>query len=406
MTLRTSGYRRGISGLRHRWLSLPALLAAAALMLMLLAGASPAGISAYQGTLYFDGAPSSISGSFQLSTTAPAAQGATPTAAAGVAGSGGLPVASYKYVYVTSSGGVFTASQPSGSASIGAPGNTPMNVSNVPVGAAVYRATIPGSTSTGPYTYVGTNAGPTTTYVDANPSTSGAPLPQADTRVPVSTTGWMAFVPGTSFTSSGQTSVDSGYFSASAPSIPSTCAGWTIDSSAGVTFPAGMWTFNRQLRPDSAPNGVSLLAVAMWKVDTSGNTIPGGTIIPLTDGGTMTPNGASQNVSVSYTTTSPTTLDTNERLCVQFWRHQSTGTSAGGAINRTVWMFAYDPNSRISLHPAPNAFATAALSSPADGLHTQTIPTLAATYSDSEGDAGNITIRACPDAACLSSTDS
>src|SRR5205807_3729044 len=128
------------------------------------------------------------------------------------------------------------------------------------------------------------------------------------------------------------------------------CTGWTVDSSAGFTFPAGTWTFNRQLRPDSAASGTALLTVAMWKVDTSGNTIAGGTIVPVTDGGAMALNGSSQNVSVSYTTASSTTLDTNERLCVQFWRHQTVGTISAGNTTRTKWLLAYDPNSRISLH--------------------------------------------------------
>src|SRR5919109_1523292 len=63
-------------------------------------------------------------------------------------------------------------------------------------------------------------------------------------------------------------------------------------------------------------------------------------------------------------------------------------------------MLAWDPASRISMHPAPNAFATAVLSSPADGLRTKTVPTLGATYSDTEGDSGNLTIKLCSDSSC------
>ena len=95
---------------------------------------------------------------------------------------------------------------------------------------------------------------------------------------------------------------------------------------------------------------------------------------------------------------SATTLDSGQRLCVQFWRHQTTQTTSGGTTARTVWLLAYDPSNSISVHPVPNAFATATLSSPADGLHTQTIPTLSATYTDNEGDSGNLTLRVCPDA--------
>jgi large repetitive protein len=401
MILRTPGDPRRHSGLRHRRFRLPAALAgAAALLLTMLAGGSGAGISAYQGTLYFAGPASAISGSYQLTTATPAAQGTTPVAAQGVAGSGGLATGPYRWIYVTSSGGALTASLVSNQLSVSAPGNTPVLVSNVPVGADVYRASIPGGTSTGTYTYVGTNAGPTTTYTDANTSTSGAVLPQADTRVPLSMTGWMAFVPATN-PGPGNSSI-----SGPAPSIPSTCTGWTVDSSGGVTFPAGTWTFNRRLRADAAGSGAAVLSVAMWKVDTSGNTISGGTIVPVTDGGAVALNATNQTVSVSYTTSSATTLDSGERLCVQFWRHQTAATTAGGGTNRTVWMLAWDPASRISLHPAPNAFATAALSSPADGLHAQTVPTLGATYSDTEGDPGNLTIELCSDSACATQLQS
>jgi large repetitive protein len=402
MTLRTPGDRLGTSGLRPRRFSLPAVLGGVVLLLTLLAGASGAGISAYQGTLYFDGPASAIGGNnYQLSNTAPPAQGSAPTAAQGAAGSGGLATGSYRYVYVVSSGGVLTSSQASATAAVGAPGNTPMNVSGVPVGADVYRATIPASTSTGKYTYVGTNAGPTTTYTDTNTSTAGAVLPQADTRVPLSSTGYMSFVSGTSL----GTSVANSAVTASA-SIPATCTGWTVDSSAGFTFPAGTWTISAQLRADAAASGAAALTAAVWKIDSSGNTIAGGTIVPVTDGGSIALNGTYQTVSVSYTTSSATTLDTGERLCVQFWRHQTTATSSGGATNRTVWLLAWDPASKISVHPAPNAFATAALSAPANGLQTQTIPTLNATYSDNEGDPGTITLRVCPDAACSSSQTS
>jgi hypothetical protein len=65
-------------------------------------------------------------------------------------------------------------------------------------------------------------------------------------------------------------------------------------------------------------------------------------------------------------------------------------------------MLAWDPANQVSVHPIPNAFASAALSSPADGLHTKTIPTLNATYSDPEGDPGNLTFRVCADAGCSS----
>ncbi|MFL6039566.1 MAG: Ig-like domain-containing protein [Gaiellaceae bacterium] len=399
MNLRTFGDLDSTPRLRHGRLRLLAVLAGAVVLLTLLAGGSGAGIAAYQGTLYFAGPASSISGSFQLTAAAPGAQGTTPVASQGAIGSGGLAAGSYRWIYVTSSGGAQTASLTSNQLTVSGAGNTPVNVANVPAGADVYRARIMAGNS-GTYTYVGTNPGPGTTYVDTNTSTAGAVLPQADTRVPLATAGWMEFLPGTN-PGTGDSSV-----SGSTPSIPSTCTGWTVDSSAGFTFPAGTWTFQRRLRPDAVGTGTAVLSVAMWKVDTSGNTIAGGTIIPVTDGGSIALNGANQTVSVSYTSSTATTLDTNERLCVQFWRHQTNPTTGGGLTSRGMWMLAWDPNSQLTLHPAPNAFASASLSSPADGVHTQATQPLAATYADSEGDSGNLTIRLCTDSACSSSPQS
>jgi hypothetical protein len=396
MILRKSGVLPGSSGLRSRYLRLPVLLAGMTVLLLgVFAGGSGAGVSNYQGTLYLNGPASSVSGgSWQITTTAGPAQGVAAVAAQGVIGSGGLNAGSYRWIYVTSSGGAFTASASSNQLTVAA--NTPVLVANVPVGADVYRATIPSSTSTGKYTYVGTNPGPTTTYTDTNTSTAGAALPQADNRVASGATGWAPFTLGTSLGSSlANTSV-----SGTTPAIPSSCTGWIVDASGGMTFPAGTWTVNAQVRPDASGTGAAVFSAAIWKVDGSGSSVSGGTVVPVTDGGAIALNGTSQTVSVSYTTTSATTLDSNEHLCLQFWRHQTAAYVGGGASTRTAWLLAYDPNNAISVHPAPNAFASAALSSPADGFRTQTIPALNATYSDPEGDSGNLTIRLCSDSGC------
>jgi PASTA domain/Bacterial Ig-like domain len=377
------------SGLR---LLAPCIVLVVAL-LAFFAGSSGAGVANYQGTLYFAGPASSVGGSFQLTTAVPAAQGATPVAAAGVPNSGGVPSGSYKYTYVTTSGAARTASVASNQVTVT---NAPVTVTNVPVGADVYRAKIPSSTNTAAYILLGTNPGPTTTYIDTSSATSGAPLPQGDNRVALSTTGWAPFNPGSSLGSSvANTSV-----SGSMPAIPSSCAGWIVDASGAMSFAGGLWTFNAQVKPDANGNGAAALTVAMWKVDDSGNTVSGGTVVPPTDGGSFALTGMSQTVTVSYTTSSATTLASNEHLCVQFWRHQTTAYSSGGATSRTIQMLAWDPNNTISVHPAPNGFASATLSSPADGTSTQTTPTLGATYTDSEGDAGTMTIRLCSDSGC------
>jgi hypothetical protein len=400
MTLRTSGDPSSGTERPLRHLRLPTALAVAVVFLLtMLAGSTGAGIANYQGTLYFAGASSSITGSYQLTTAVPSGQGLQPVATAGVPNSGGIPTGAYKYVYVTTSGVTRTASVAS------APQinvtNAPVTVTNVPVGADVYRAKIPASTATAQYILVGNNAGPTTTYTDVSTATMGTLLPQADNRVALNTIGWAPFVPTVSLSGSLANTMVSGV----TPPIPATCISWTVDATGGVTLPAGQWKYDVQLRSDSAGGApAAVLTVAMWKIDTSGNAIAGGTIVPATDGGAIALDGSSQNVSVSYTTASPTTLASNERLCVQFWRHQTGAyTSPNGAANRTVGMLAWDPNTKISLHPAPNAFASAALSSPIDGSHTTSVPSLSATYSDTEADAGTLTIRLCTDFSCTAS---
>jgi hypothetical protein len=391
MILRTSGDPPNTPGPRLRRFRLPVVLGAAVVVLTLFAGGSGAGVSSYQGTLYFAGSASSVAGNWQLTTAAPVAQGATPVVTAGLANSGGVPTGSYRYVYVTTSGGARTASLSPAAVNVT---NAPMTVTNVPAGADVYRAKITAAPSTA-YFFVGTNAGPTTTYTDTSTATSGALLPEANNRVNLFTTGWAPFVPGAALQPTANTSV-----SAALPAIPASCTGWTVDASGGLSFPAGTWTIDAQARPDSNGNGAAVLTAAVWKVDDSGNTVAGGTIVPPTDGGSFALNNSSQTVSVSYTTSSPAALATNEHLCVQFWRHQTTAYSSGGSTSRVIQLLAYDPNNKISVHPAPNALPSAALTSPANGSPLPSLQPLSASYSDAEADAGNITIRLCADAAC------
>jgi hypothetical protein len=396
MNLRTPGDHRVGRHPRLRGLRLLGPCAVlAVLLLALFAGSSGAGVSQYSGTLYLAGPGSSIgSGNYQITTAVPAAQGVAPTTVAGAANSGGVPTGSYKYVYVTTSGGASTASVASNPAV--SVTNAPVTVSNVPVGADVYRAKIAAGNNVGTYILVGNNAGPTTTYTDTSTATTGALLPQADNRVALSMAGWAPFTPGTSLA----TSLANTAVSASTPSIPSSCTGWIVDAPGDVSFTAGTWTFYAQARTDANGNGAAVLSAAMWKVDGSGTTVAGGTVVPPTDGSSFTFNNMSQSLSVSYTTSSATMLASNEHLCVQFWRHQTTGYTSGGATSRTSQLLAWDPNNKISVHPAPNGFASAALSSPADGLATQTVPTLGATYSDPEADAGTLNIRLCSDSGC------
>src|SRR2546421_13116155 len=128
MTLRTSGDPGSPSGLRHRRFRLAAVLIGAALLLTVLAGGSGAGISAYQGTMYLDGAAGSVSGNFVFTTSAGPAQGTAPAAMAGAAGSGGI-TGTYTYVYVTSRRGAVTAGL---AARHAAPNNAPVPPADLP----------------------------------------------------------------------------------------------------------------------------------------------------------------------------------------------------------------------------------------------------------------------------------
>src|SRR4029079_5960865 len=255
MILRTSGAFPNSQGRRLSRFRLPFVLGAAAVVLLpLFAAGSWAAVSAYQGTLYFAGPTSSVSGNWQLITAAPGAQGAAPTASAGVANSGGVPTGSYRYIYVTNSGGARTASVATATVNVT---NAPVTVTNVPVGAEVYRAKLT-PTPAVQYFLVGTNAGPTTTYTDASTATSGTVLPQADNRVNLALTGWAALVPGTTLAlTTSNTAV-----SASLPSIPSSCNCWMVDAAGGMSFPAGRWTIDAQARPDANGNGAAVLTAA------------------------------------------------------------------------------------------------------------------------------------------------
>lgn len=390
MTLRTLGSLRIASGLRHRRFRLPAGLAFAAVLLTLLAGASGAGVAQYTGTLYLDGSASGIgSGSYQLSVTAPPAQGAAPSAVAGMAGSGG-PTGSFVYVYVVSSGGALTASPISNTVS---PSNASVTVSGIPAGADLYRQQTSAGAPINGLSLVASGVGPV--YVDTS-TTAGAALPQSSNRAAMGFTGWIDFAPGNSLPNN--TANTSGV--SSQPS-PSTCTGWIVDGAGGVSLPAGTWTVTARVRSGAQPNGTAFLSVGAYIVNSSGSVVA--TVFPATDGAQQIQNIVSPGIvaSVSATTSSATTVGSSEHLCLMFWRHQTAGYTNVSA-NRFITLVPYDPANAITIHPAPNSTPVPALSSPADGLRTTTTPTLGATYTDAEPDAGNITIRLCSDSGCSS----
>jgi large repetitive protein len=398
MTLRTSGQPSASAGLRRRPLRLAAaLVGAAALLLTSFAGSTGAGVSSYTGTVYLDGPGSSVSSnSFRLTTYAGPAAPAAPTTVAGTGGS--LAAASYQYIYIASSGGARTASAASTALAVAAGGS--VTVSGVPLGSDLYRARVTSGVVLGSYVLAspggGTDAVP---YVDTG-AISGSALPQADTRhaIGAGAVGWSEFAPGVGLAS---TLVNSSV-SASAPVVPSTCKGWVVDGSGGMSFAAGTWTLQARVKPGANPNGTAVLSAGMWKVGDSGATT-GGYIVSPTDGDVITnTTGIAVTATVSASP-GAFTLANNEHLCVQFWRHQTVAYASGGASNRSISLLGWDVNNQVTLHPAPNGFASAALSSPSDGAVGTSVPTLGATYSDPEADAGNLTIRLCTDSGCSSS---
>jgi hypothetical protein len=410
MLLRTFGDIPRITEQPLRRFRLLAVLAGALFVLLTaLAGGSGAGISNYQGTLYLSGGSSAIGGSFQLLTTpGPGGAAMAPAAAAGVAGSGGI-TGTYSYIYVRTGGsGARSASASSPPLAVN---NAPMTVNNVPVGSVLYRQ----KSSSGTYVLIDPSTA-VTPYVDTNPDPpAGTPvLGNAENRLAaLAGNTYVDFSPGVAPAS---TAGNVPPASSATPSIPGTCKGWTVDAPAGFSFPAGPWAYTVAVKSNGSGSGSAYLVAGMWKVDAAGAPVAGGTILnPATaaDGSQNLITAGATTQAVTYpapasTVALPTfTLAANERLCIQFWRHQTTAYAGGGFSQRTLALLPYDNSTPGQVtHPAPNAFAAATLSSPADNLHTTSIPTLAATYSDPEGDPGNLTIRLCADAGCSSPVSS
>ncbi|MDX6410033.1 MAG: hypothetical protein QOE13_3104, partial [Gaiellaceae bacterium] len=410
MVLRTSGDIPNATGLRHRRFRLPvALMGAAVVLLTAFAGGSGAGVANYTGTLYLNGPPSAVSGSFQLLPSGAPATPATPAVTAGLTGTGSIPggaTISYLYIQVASSGAAQAASlQPATATAI--PANGSASITNALVGADLYRQRVVNGLPVNNFFLVKANM-PASPYLDTvadpSPLSSAKALPQAEARVAsavacatANACGYVEFAPGSGYASS----IPLGPVN-SAPSIPSTCKGWTVDAPGGISFGSGVWTFQVRVRTNAGANGTAALTVGMWKVDNAGAPVAAGTLIDptqLSSDGAQNLIAAGTTQTITYSTPSNLgafTLGPAEHLCVQFWRHQ-TAPSSGGASQRTLALLAYDSLNAVTVHPAPNTLPTATLSSPADALRTTSIPMLAATYSDAEANPGDLTIRLCSD---------
>ncbi len=217
-------------------------------------------------------------------------------------------------------------------------------------------------------------------------------LPQSQNRPAVAATGYYEFVPGVPMASTLATStpVASPAFSGK---------GWVVDAPGGVSIPSGTWTFTTKLI-GKAGNGTARLDIGMWKVDSTGAVVGSAIIAPATTG-----ENATANIATTTGTTSPIvttiasvpaiTLQSNEHLYVQFWRHQTAG-STGTPITT---LLAYDGTAQIT-HPTANGFPNL----PALGTTPARVnapPQLSATFSDPDAaDTGTLSFQLCSDSAC------
>ena len=250
--------------------------------------------------------------------------------------------------------------------------------------------------------------------VTAAPSTANT---ATQNRTAFSTTGYQDFVPG----------VGPGSFLNSPIVTPSATTqsgakGWLVDNSGSVSFAAGSWTFSANVTDNASattPSPSGSLVVGVWKVTLSGSAIATSTnlVDPTCSGGSApcgdtgtnfitTSGSSSQSLTVSLGAIS---LQSNEHLYVQYWRHQSAafcnpctlGTPAGNA-NRVAKLVVNDGNAKIT-HPTANGFPNVpTLGSVATRINNRT-PSLSANFSDPDAsDTGTLSFQLCSDSACSS----
>src|SRR5712691_3214925 len=159
------------------------------------------------------------------------------------------------------------------------------------------------------------------------------------------TTGYALFAPG----------VNPGIGNTSTPSSisVSTCTGWIVDGTGGMTFPAASWTFQAKVEDPNNGNGQARLTAALYTVDASGNIVA--TIISPTDGPTnlirsAPPTTTTESISASA---SGFSLSSTQHLCLMFWRHQTTTYTSGGAATRLFKLDVNDGTAAITSHPTP-----------------------------------------------------
>jgi hypothetical protein len=403
MNLRRTTIHAFLAGPRRtHWLL---LLAGALLALVPLAGGARAGVSDYPSPLYLAGPASSVTGhgaSYRLVGTLSAA----PSTAV-AAGASTLSAATYRYVYTVDTGGGETASAEA-TATVTVANGEVVTVSGLPTGPGLtvrlYRLNIASPTSCYTRVWLSLADNAQSSFTDTNGSASCTnALKRSEDRFPASTTGWTELSPSTTAPFIGNSAV-----SATVPAAANK-KGWIVDGAGEVSFPTGPWTFEVQTRSTAPDGSAALLVVAMWKVDATTGTTVGAPVLPPTEqvqapASLITSANALQTVSIQVDV--PTfALEANERLYVQFWRHQTTpylGTT--GAANRIATMFGWDGAAKIT-HPAASGYAVEPTPvAPAAGASTAS-RALEAVFNDADvSDSGTVDFRVCTDTAVAGST--
>lgn len=386
-----------------RWLL--TLVLGAALLLVLAPGAT-GGAGDYPEPLYLTNAPSTyLPASHQLGASGGPGALAAPTVL--VEPGGAVTPGNYTYLYteVDSAGGETAPSAPSATATTtaGSPGNQQVLVGGLPP-TGTWRLYRRKSTF---YFFVAEGAN-MASYTDtaADPPSSTV-LPQSQNRLAsafsgtctVTTCGWLEFVPGAPITST----TANGTPATTAPSAP-TGKGWIVDDSGSVHFGPGDWSFSvRTKNGGASTSGTAHLVVGMWRVTTAGVAVGAPIIDPTTDGEQTTTNlidttNAAKTVTHTVPNVPAFSLESDERLYVQFWRRQTTPyVNNFNNDSRIITLFAFDGVGRIS-HPAVSTLPSApTLSAPAAGsIPEPSAPLLEATFNDPDaGDTGAVEFRVC-----------
>ena len=414
MDLRPHGIR---VALERRRASAPAacLLALGASLLALGTGGARAGLSDYPATLYLSGSGASIGSAYKLVGSAGISTTARPAPAIAANGAGnlgamGLTAYTYEYTLVDAAGGETAPSTKSNTVSVNL---GQIRVSNLPLGVTVRLYRQKGANA--PFlrvTELVNNASATYDDNAADPLSGIVPLAQNRTDLTGSggggITGYFEYAPGNSIPDS---ATNGSFAQVGAPGFDG--KGWIVDAPGNVSFSGGAWSVKIKLLSTGSALSTARLVTGMWKVNDAG-AVTGGPYVdptcssaPCGSGGAPGENaaanistgaGTAAAITTNFAAVPAFTLASNEHLYVQFWRHQTAGTT-GNSIST---LYAYDGMNQLT-HAAVNGFPSdPTLQSPTGGARTNS-STLTAAYSDPDGDAGTVDFRVCTAAAAAGS---